>query len=78
VIAMTTYRSDDADNDRPRPQVDPLRPARLACPCGATAERDGLCRKCRARALWGRRNDGRRARASRPTPTRPHTRRPER
>jgi hypothetical protein len=25
------------------------------CPCGALAERDGLCRKCRARATWERR-----------------------
>jgi hypothetical protein len=82
VIAMTSNRNHhpdhDADDDRPRPQADPLRPDRIQCACGATADRDGLCRKCRARALWGRRDTGRRARASRPTPTRPRTRRPGR
>lgn len=84
-------RADDlADTGRDRPAVDPLRPGRLACPCGATAGRDGLCRKCRARALYGRRSAGRRAHPDRPaarstsgppaapTPSRPRSRRPGR
>jgi hypothetical protein len=86
-MPMTTNRNHHPDHhpdhqhDKPdddRPQADPLRPDRIQCACGATAERDGLCRKCRARALWGRRDTGRRARATRPTPTRPRTRRPGR
>ncbi len=38
------------DDDSYRPPADPLRPDRLRCDCGATADRHGLCRKCRARA----------------------------
>jgi hypothetical protein len=71
---MTTNRHhnpDDSDQnlDSDRPPADPLRPGHLLCPCGATAERDGLCRKCRARALFDRRSTGRRTHADRP-PTR--------
>jgi hypothetical protein len=79
---MTTRHADQPDDDRP--PTDPLRPDRLACPCGATADRDGLCRKCRARALWSRRAAGRRThtdqprRIARPTSIRPGTRRPGR
>jgi hypothetical protein len=57
------------------------------CPCGALAEGKGLCRKCRARATWERRqaNRGRRF-AQRPPSSRrtgrdssrPHGRRPGR
>ena len=80
---MTTnhrhHHPDDHHDDHPddrdgeagadRPPADPLRPGHLLCPCGATADRDGLCRKCRARALFGRRAAGRRVHADRP-PTR--------
>ncbi len=69
-MAMTTHHTHDTDDhDDSRPLADPLRPDRLRCPCGATADRDGLCRKCRARALWQHRAAGRRAHADRP-PTR--------
>ncbi|MGH3783311.1 MAG: hypothetical protein ACRDRO_22510 [Pseudonocardiaceae bacterium] len=56
-------------------------------PCGALADRNGLCRKCRARATWERRQANRQRRAvrrpssSRPTgrdSSRPHDRRPGR
>lgn len=60
---------DDRDADAYRPPADPLRPRRLLCPCGATADRRGLCRKCRARALFDRRTAGRRTHTDRP-PTR--------
>ena len=47
---MTTnhnhYPRPDDDN---RPPADPLRPDRLRCDCGATADRHGLCRKCCSR-----------------------------
>jgi hypothetical protein len=74
---MTTqhpHHTDDPDHNRDddhRMPADPLRPDRLRCPCGATADRDGLCRKCRARALYGRRTASRRTHADRP-PTRRH------
>ncbi|MGH3755233.1 MAG: hypothetical protein ACRDRP_21575 [Pseudonocardiaceae bacterium] len=57
------------------------------CPCGALADRNGLCRKCRARATWERQQANRQRRAvrrqssSRPTgrdSRRPHDRRPGR
>jgi hypothetical protein len=57
------------------------------CLCGALAERDGLCRKCRARVSWERRraNQARRVirRPSRPgrrerDTSRPYSRRPGR
>ncbi|MGH3923752.1 MAG: hypothetical protein ACRDTT_12940 [Pseudonocardiaceae bacterium] len=57
------------------------------CPCGALADRNGLCRKCRARATWERRQANRQRRAvrrpssSRPTgrdSSRPQDRRPGR
>ena len=35
------------------------------CPCGALADRNHLCRKCRARALWERRQANRERRAVR-------------
>jgi hypothetical protein len=61
---------DDRDPDADRAPADPLRPGHLLCPCGATADRHGLCRKCRARALFDRRTAGRRrTHADRP-PTR--------
>jgi hypothetical protein len=66
---MTTnhhHSPDDHDDD---PTIDPLRPDHLQCPCGATADRTGWCRKCRARARWDRRTAGR-MHADR-TPTRP-------
>ena len=69
---MTTNRHhspDDHDDDRDRPAIDPLRPDHLLCLCGATADRTGFCRKCRARARWDRRAGGR-LHADR-TPTRP-------
>jgi hypothetical protein len=74
---MTTnhrhHSPDDSDDDRSsddhRPPADPLRPGHVLCPCGATADRHGLCRKCRARALFDRRSTGRRTHADRP-PTR--------
>jgi hypothetical protein len=59
----------DGESSADRPLADPLRPGRLLCPCGATADRYGLCRKCRARALFDRRTAGRRTHADRP-PTR--------
>ena len=61
----------DDDSDAYRPAADPLQPDRLRCPCGATADRRGVCRKCRARALFDRRTAGRRTHADRP-PTRRH------
>ena len=64
----------DDDN---RPPADPLRLDRLRCDCGATAGRHGLCRKCYSRALWSRRNTGRRAHADRP-PSRRREPRPAR
>ncbi|MGH3972340.1 MAG: hypothetical protein ACRDS9_03305 [Pseudonocardiaceae bacterium] len=36
-----------------------------ACPCGALADRNSLCRKCRARATWERRQANRERRAAR-------------
>ncbi|MGH3990978.1 MAG: hypothetical protein ACRDSN_00775, partial [Pseudonocardiaceae bacterium] len=57
------------------------------CPCGALADRNSLCRKCRARATWERRAANRDRRAvrrrssSRPTDRgsrRPQGRRPSR
>jgi hypothetical protein len=57
------------------------------CPCGALADRNNLCRKCRARALWEQRQANRERRAvrrgssSRPTgqdSNRPRGRRPGR
>jgi hypothetical protein len=63
--------SDDRDSSADRPPADPLRPGHVLCPCGATADRRGLCRKCRARALFDRRTAGRRTHADRP-PTRRH------
>lgn len=43
-----------------------LNEVRGGCPCGAQAERPyGLCRKCRARALWRRRNGRDRVKARR-------------
>ncbi|MGH3801763.1 MAG: hypothetical protein ACRDTD_16850 [Pseudonocardiaceae bacterium] len=57
------------------------------CPCGALADRNGLCRKCRARATWERRQANRQRRtvrrpsSSRPTgrdSSRPQDRRPGR
>ncbi len=84
---MTTHSPAADDHDDYRPPADPLRPDRLRCPCGATADRDGLCRKCRARTLYGRRTAGRRAHADRaparrhgapPAMSRPRNRRPGR
>ena len=66
----------DDQSQTDRPAADPFRPGRLACPCGAVADRDGLCRKCRARAIWGRRAAGRRAHIARPPTRRPDTCRP--
>ena len=74
---MTTRHNPHPDDDPFRPPVDPLRPDRLRCDCGATAGRDGRCRKCRARAAWTRRNTGRRAHADRP-PSRRREPRPAR
>jgi hypothetical protein len=74
---MTTNRYHDPDDDSDqdlessRPPADPLRPGHVLCPCGATADRRGLCRKCRARALFDRRIAGRHTHADRP-PTRRH------
>ncbi|MBV9452442.1 MAG: hypothetical protein JO345_41805 [Streptosporangiaceae bacterium] len=57
------------------------------CPCGALADRNNLCRKCRARALWERRQANRERRTVlRGSPyrrtgrdsSRPHGRRPGR
>jgi hypothetical protein len=59
----------DGESGADRPPADPLRPGHVLCPCGATADRRGLCRKCRARALFDRRSSGRRTHADRP-PTR--------
>ena len=71
---MTTHHINPRpDDDRPRRRIDPLRPDRLRCTCGATAEGDGRCRKCCARGLWERRNTGRRSHPDRP-PTRPRER----
>jgi len=72
------------DGDEPvnTPHLDDPR-----CPCGALADRNNLCRKCRARALWERRQANRerlavrRGSPSRRTvrdSTRPHGRRPGR
>ncbi len=67
---MTTHQTPHPDdNHDDRPPADPLRPDHLACGCGATADRDGQCRKCRARARWDRRNSNRRVPTDRP-PTR--------
>ncbi len=74
---MTTNRHHNPDDDSDqnlesyRPPADPLRPGHVLCPCGATADRRGLCRKCRARALFDRRIAGRHTHADRP-PTRRH------
>ena len=55
------------------------------CPCGALADQKGLCRKCRARATWERRQANRERRfVQRPSSSRrtdrdssrPHGRRP--
>lgn len=84
---MTTHRHHnterpDSDDHRDRPPIDPLRSEQLLCPCGATADDDGLCRKCRARARWDRRTIGRRTHADRspthPGSCRPRSRRPGR
>ncbi|MGH3566358.1 MAG: hypothetical protein ACRDRH_10050 [Pseudonocardia sp.] len=82
---MTTPRhSDPADRDphHDQPPTDPLRPDQLRCLCGATADRDGLCRKCRARTLFNHRAIGRRRatrrRLNRPEDRHPRNRRPNR
>jgi len=62
---MTTHHSHQPEDDDHRP-ADPLRPDRLRCDCGAVADLDGRCRKCRARAAWTRRNTGRRPATDRP------------
>lgn len=68
---MTTHHSlRPGHNNSYRPPVDPLRPDHLRCGCGATAERDGRCRKCRARTAWKRHNIGRRPHHDRPLPRR--------
>ena len=77
VTGMTTHHLSHPEDDHDRPPVDPLRPDRLRCDCGATADRDRRCRKCRARALWDRRATGRRATGRRPHADRPPSRRPE-
>jgi hypothetical protein len=62
----------DHDSDHDCLPADPLRPDMPRCPCGATAGRDGVCRKCRARALFAHREIGRRRAATRrPADTRP-------
>jgi hypothetical protein len=73
VSGMTTNRhhSPDDHDDSDRPALDPLRPDQLLCSCGATADRTGSCRKCRARARWDRRTAGRRTHADRPPTRRP-------
>jgi hypothetical protein len=57
------------------------------CPCGALADQKGLCRKCRARATWQRRQANRGRRFTQRPPSsrrtdrdssRPHGRRPGR
>lgn len=68
---MTNNSTPHPDDDSHHLPVDPLRPDRLHCLCGATADRDGRCRKCRARALFDRRTTGRRSRPDRP-PSRRH------
>ncbi|MDQ3764722.1 MAG: hypothetical protein M3460_25280 [Actinomycetota bacterium] len=55
------------------PKTDPEEPAnalyrdKAQCPCGALADRNGPCRKCRARATWNRRQANRERRAVRPS-----------
>ncbi|MGH3978103.1 MAG: hypothetical protein ACRDRZ_03715 [Pseudonocardiaceae bacterium] len=44
-----------------------------ACPCGALADRNSLCRKCRARATWNRRAANRERRARRHPSSSPRT-----
>jgi hypothetical protein len=56
---MTTNNINPDDN-HDRIEIDPLRPDRLRCACGATADYGGRCRKCRARAAWACRTAGRR------------------
>lgn len=73
---MTTHHTDRPDDDHDRPPVDPFRPDRLRCDCGATAGRDGQCRKCRARARWARRTAGHTPHADRPPSRRRQRRSP--
>lgn len=67
--------------------ADSPHPEDSRCVCGALADRNGVCLKCRARATWQRRRDNRERRAarrefpSRPASrgsNRPHDRRPGR
>ena len=69
---MNQPSDDHRDDYRPRPDL--VRPDRLRCGCGATAEPHGLCRKCLARDLWNRRNTGAQEHADRPPSRRRLTR----
>jgi hypothetical protein len=57
---MTNNHTSTPDDNHDRGQADRLRPDQLRCPCGAIADGDGRCRKCRARAAWACRTAGRR------------------
>ena len=57
---MTNRQHNHPDDDHNRLPIDPLRPDRRRCPCGATADRGGWCGKCAARAAWACRTAGRR------------------
>lgn len=68
-FTITTHSTD------PHPEADPADeptntpPCRddACCPCGALAEGNGPCRKCRARATWERRQANRERHITRPS-----------
>ena len=66
--AITTSNADTHPEADPghEPTGAPPREGAL-CPCGALADRHDLCRKCRARATWNRRQTNRGRRFVRPS-----------